>query len=40
MYRDIKGVCVSGKIIFEGITSEGKKISLDEHIRITFKQNL
>lgn len=29
--------CVRGVIIFEGITSEGEKISLDEHIKITFK---
>jgi hypothetical protein len=29
--------CIEGKIIFEGITSEGEKISLDEHINITFK---
>lgn len=33
----MKKDCVSGKIIFEGITSEGEKISLDEHIKITFK---
>lgn len=36
----MKKGCIEGKIIFEGITSEGEKISLDEHIKITFQQSV